>query len=811
MNEEIATWLKKFEAEPVATLHALVLGRTAVAAWTRSSLREIFIEVWQTHREVLDVAITDWLASHIFQPPPERTPEEVWASHLQDVFRGVAGIPLTKADQLFRDQLRDFRSWLRPFRYAESCDPESAFLAALAWATSNRGLDGMWQSLALRKNHEPVYYTDIGLLGLGKIRNDSGKLPAKAPFLLLATLLDLADASMPRDDWELTTRSLLASYHVSEETWLREFAPVLEARQEAKNGSKWLKRILPQLRHEQASAQHVTHDIPPAHTRQEKEAIIAEVLQRGPTAMETKLSSFLNRERAYANSTRNPHFLVRTFNRLAEAAREHDAVWAVARAEEALAWDENNARNWTVLARCLWARGMEARKAHRENDSEADSNEALDTLWTARFRFPSNAYVRTELARLHREAGDFATSEAVYREAVAEFPREAACRNGLAEVLAAEGKFDKAEEVFRHAMQDFPDEATSWSGLANMWNEMGQSEKAEALYREARSKYLQDPYCRKNLAELLLRRSARDRDETQREQARELFQEAAGLGNGYSRWRLETFDSAWRSLVDRPSLQPVQFNENALPASAAASALDKMRPAQRLGRALLLQWQAEKKTGQNERERLFAKAEQLLSLPIAAAGECRWAFIEARGFLLLARNRVPEARTYFEVQLTEAAPRRPLGLRLGLVEARARLGEPLNDNEDAELQSFGALGSIAPLVLKVVRLLEVNESDAALRETLLTLYPRVQELLTMPASEIGEEEFGEAPREQAAVKQETPDKMLAQWLSANVFIPAGVHVRDDLQSAEVLRKARTAARSARVDVLSGIEKLALVA
>jgi hypothetical protein len=76
--------------------------------------------------------------------------------------------------------------------------------------------------------------------------------------------------------------------------------------------------------------------------------------------------------------------------------------------------------------------------------------------------------------------------------------------------------------------------------------------------------------------------------------------------------------------------------------------------------------------------------------------------------------------------VAEAEPRRPVGVRLGLVEVRARLGEPLTDNEDAELQSFGALGSIAPLVLKVVRLLEVNESDAALRETLLSLYPLVQ-------------------------------------------------------------------------------------
>lgn len=109
-----------------------------------------------------------------------------------------------------------------------------------------------------------------------------------------------------------------------------------------------------------------------------------------------------------------------------------------------------------------------------------------------------------------------------------------------------------------------------------------------------------------------------------------------------------------------------------------------------------------------------------------------------------------------------------------------------------------------------IRLLEVNESDAALREALLSLYPLVQELLGIPVSEIGEDVFEDQPQ-QAASKQETPDKMLAQWLTANVFVPAGVHARDDLQSAGVLTKARTAARLSRIDVLSGIEKLALVA
>ena len=101
--------------------------------------------------------------------------------------------------------------------------------------------------------------------------------------------------------------------------------------------------------------------------------------------------------------------------------------------------------------------------------------------------------------------------------------------------------------------------------------------------------------------------------------------------------------------------------------------------------------------------------------------------MEARGFLLLARDLVTEARAYFERSFLHS-PRPPLGLRLGLAEARTRLGETLSETEEAELASFGPSGGILPLVLKVVRLLESNATNDGLRDLLLELYPRVRGL-----------------------------------------------------------------------------------
>lgn len=778
MNESVQKWLDELTAAPSTAIQKLVLGYAGVSAWSRSSLRESFVEIFQTHAEALDAAVAAWLQERLMKLPPEKTPTLVWASHLQDLFSALAGLPLPQVARLLRDRLRDFRSWLRPLRTDESLDPEAAYLATLAWADTNQHLEGMWHGLALRRDREPAYYTDIGLLGLRKKRDERGQLPSKAPFLLLATLIDLADTGLSQKDWLLTTRALLGGYHYSLETWVREFEPVLEARQDAERGPEWLKKVLPQLRErQQVEHQHSssrTNQQPTTFTLHDCNWMVNEVKKVGPSEMGERLEHFLNLQRAFANESRNPHFLVRTFNRLAEAARTHDPDWAIARAEEALAWDEVNPRNWTVLARTLWSRGSREKQAGDEAEAEAYCREAMDTLWTARSRFWWNAYVRTELARLHRDAHEFETAEAILREAKAEFPHEAAVHCALADILTKTGRISQAENLYRQIGEQFPSE----------------------------------PYWRNGLADLLFGRSADNQDAAEREEARRLFQESTDQGNQYARFRLNLFDFRWEQRASREG-SLVDAGEGEESVELTPPTPDEMRPAQRLGRALLLQWQARCAESAGERERLFAEAKALLDLPDELTGECRTAFVEARGFLLLARDRATEARAYFKQQLA-AFTRPPLGLRLGFAEARARLGETLSDTEEAELASFGPEGSILPLVLKVVRLLESTASDDALRDLLLELYPRVRELAGMPASELGEEDEPAEPTAPAR-QPEAPDTMMAQLLLANAFSPAAIESSDDLKSPEAVSRVRASLRLHRDDIFAVSEKLVLAA
>ena len=80
----------------------------------------------------------------------------------------------------------------------------------------------------------------------------------------------------------------------------------------------------------------------PTKSKQDVDAIVAEVKRLGPAAANKRLQFVVDGHRKYAKATNDPHFLVRTFNRLAEAAKEHDPDWAVALAEEALAWNRGN-------------------------------------------------------------------------------------------------------------------------------------------------------------------------------------------------------------------------------------------------------------------------------------------------------------------------------------------------------------------------------------------------------------------------------------------------------------------------------------
>ncbi len=231
----------------------------------------------------------------------------------------------------------------------------------------------------------------------------------------------------------------------------------------------------------------------------------------------------------------------------------------------------------------------------------------------------------------------------------------------------------------------------------------------------------------------------------------------------------------------------------------------EMRPAQRLGRSLLLQWQAGRAASPEEQERLYNQAEELLDLHEELMGACRTAFLEARGFLLLARGRTAKTVNHFEqlaASYTLRNIRLPLGIRLGLAEVRTRLGKSVSLEDEKELMAFGPEGSILPLVWKVIRLLKATTKDTELGELLIELYPRVLELSGISTND---------DKDRQTRKSASADTMIAQLLLHNVFQPASITNVDDLHDSSALTRLCNGLNTHSDQFYSVFQELALAA
>ncbi|MFT5323017.1 MAG: tetratricopeptide (TPR) repeat protein [Planctomycetaceae bacterium] len=809
MTDGFSLWLTQLKATPETAFDELVRGRVALGRWSRASLGEILSATKHEAPDELDDAVSLWLADRIGQPAPASIDEDVWPVYLQDVFRAIAGQGLPQTEKFLRDRLYDLQVWLGPLRRSEALDPLAACLNALVSARTNQNLNRRWRKLVVGREPLPAYYREIGLLGLRRSRDDEGKLPPKAPFAFLAALVDLADTpgtptapALTERDWTRLTRAMLAGYRLSSEVWATAFEPVLATRPKSKNGRAWLTKLIPELQNAPKGKKPAGPVQLPTKSKQETDALIGQVRHLGPAAAGSRLEFVVDGYRKYAIATNDPYNLVRTFNRLAEAAKEHDADWAIARAEEALAWDRGNARNWTVVARCLWSRAERLHHQKKYSEAEIAANEAFDVLWESRFRFAYDAVVRTELAKFHRNAGDLEAAAAIYREASDDFPENGFCRTGLAEVLTEQDRLSDAEDVYRKAIRELPPAPACLCGLAKVLRLIGgdKVEESRQLFRDAIRDFPEDLYAYTGLAEELFNDSAASRDEELREEARELFQKAADLHNNYATSVVRTFDQRWKQRVAQKDggESHVGKPKPKSPINRATPDTAQLGPAERLGRALLAQWNGRRSQG-TERDQHFAEAERLLSLDDSRTGECHAAFIEARGLLLVAREEFSQARDYFERQLELVAPSRPLGLRLGLLDARQRLGEPLEDDDETLLEELGPDASLLLTVLKVVQLLQTQGDEELLRRLLLEIYPRVRELaVKLPDDE-------ELNEHQAA----SPDRMLANLLQKQFFGMVDIESEDDLADTSKVAQLRIAFRLHGRELSSSLEKLIL--
>ena len=808
MNQALKIWRDQFTQQPVEALDHLIQGLVPLGVSSQLSLGELLALVFEPEDPVLDGAVRTWIAKQILQPLPNGMIPTRWSALLDEFLRGIATMGLKQAGAFLQEEHGRIRLWLRGFYEGPDRDPEGSYLLALALCQSDQRFSGLWRRLVLGEEFPERLYRDIGLLGFRKMPDAEGKPAADVPVGLLHTVVELADSpKMTPHEWKQIVRSIFAAYPRSERVWIQKFFGVLRDPSLGQNNAeKWLESLLPHweadlFRHGAGRGQIVS---PP--TRAEREQWVENVTHNTSLCGSPELESFLGRYRVYTSATGDSEYLVKTFNNLANRVGGRDSSkvgWAVNLLDECIRWQPYNPHNYTVISKILWT-------ANRHRD-------AIDILWNARHRFPWNPVVRNELGRLIREDGDIPTAMGVFRETAAQFPDNTVSRTGLAQAHLQLDEFNEALEVFEQACKDFPSDvffrlglastlrrldkpvearkvyeeacrdfpgdANPRTGLANVLIDMGELDLAEALFLEARSLDNKNEYAKSGLAEVWFIKSAKTQDIALRDSSKSLLEELADEGVEFAASRLRNYNQKWKLAVERRGVRYKDLfgeaSEEIIPhlRETPTRTIQEMSVAERLGRAMIALWQAERTSQPERRNQLCVHARQLLDVSDAEAGDLLTGFVETRGLVLLANGDAVSSLKYFNEQIERYGRGGWIGVRLGEQRARLVLGQTVDFLTDES--PFDSRSSRFTMqVANVIRLLTTNESEQEVGDILRSLYPNAASLA---------EQWSKASEEGSSNPADTSifgSGMIAAFIRSRWFRPAGVSSAEDLVNAE---------------------------
>jgi tetratricopeptide (TPR) repeat protein len=833
MNQALKIWRERFTQQPVEALDRLIQGLVPLGVSSQLSLGEILNLAFDPEDPVLDGAARTWLAKQILQPLPDGMIPTRWSALLDEFLRGIATMGLKQTGALLQEDHSRIRLWLRGFYEGPDRDPEGSYLLALAHCQSDQRFSGLWRRLVLGEEFFERSYRDIGLLGFRKMPDAEGKPAADVPVGLLHTVVELADSPIiTSHEWKQIVRCIFAAYPRSQSIWIEKFFGVLRDPSLGENNAEqWLESLLSnwearQLQHGGGRGQAVS---PP--TRAEREQWVEKVTRNTSLCGSPELDSFLGRYRAYTYATGDSEYLVKTFNNLANRVVDRDASktgWAVNLLNEGIRWQPFNPHNYTVISKILWA-------ANRRRD-------AIDALWNARQRFPWNPVVRNELGRVLREDGDLSAALGVFKEAAAHFPDNVVSRAGLIQTQLQLDQFDDALEVSEQARKDFPDDIFFWTAfgstlcrlnrplearkfyeqackefpknadlrtcLANILIERGELDGAEALFQEARFLDAHNDYARSGLAEVWFIKSAKTQDTSLRDSSKSLLQELADEGVEFAASRLRNYNQKWKLAVER---RGVRYKE--LFGEASEETVPKLREtptrtpqemsiAERLGRAMIALWQAERASQPDFRNQMCVQAQQLLAVLDADAGDLLTGFVETRGLVLLAKGDAPSALKYFEEQIMRYGRGGWIGVRLGEQRAQLMLGQAVDSL--ANESTFDSRSSRFTIqVANVIRLLITNESEQEVGDILRSLYPNAASLA---------EQWSKASEEGSSNPADTAifgSGMIAAFIRSRWFRPAGISSVEDLENAENCGRVITEIRSTQNDTFDVLASAAV--
>jgi hypothetical protein len=223
-----------------------------------------------------------------------------------------------------------------------------------------------------------------------------------------------------------------------------------------------------------------------------------------------------------------------------------------------------------------------------------------------------------------------------------------------------------------------------------------------------------------------------------------------------------------------------------------------MSVAERLGRAMIALWQAERAEDPSLRSSLCTHATALLEVPDGQIDDdLLAAFVETRGLVLLANGDARRALVYFEEQILRYGRGGWIGIRLGEQHARIRLGEPSNDTDTAEPPSSQS-ARFALHVARVIQGLSSAPQEAEVRKILKALYPRAVDFAARVQ-----------PDAKGGLRIESGAEMLAAFMQNRWFRPAGIQSVEDLDRSDTLHALVERINNTRTDTFDVISNSTL--
>ena len=223
-----------------------------------------------------------------------------------------------------------------------------------------------------------------------------------------------------------------------------------------------------------------------------------------------------------------------------------------------------------------------------------------------------------------------------------------------------------------------------------------------------------------------------------------------------------------------------------------------MSVAERLGRAMVTLWQAERAEDATLRSSLCADANALLEVPEDKIDDdLVAAFVETRGLVLLASGDAQRALAYFEEQIRHYGRGGWIGIQLGDQRARIALGVPKDADDTVEPPSSQS-ARFALYVARVIQTLSASPQESAVRDLLKTLYPRAADFAARAQ-----------PDAEGGLSIESGAEMLGAFLQTRWFRPAGIQSAEDLDRPDALHAVIERINHTRTDTFDVISNSTL--